>query len=592
MRDNDSLILEGAYLEVLEESRKKRYLEMFKGIPERYEAFYQSDREFSQKNAEMKKKYVIDKIHNDIEWAIYNLKREDRIVWYLRQIKAVHYFQTDPNTKAMVDKLYNYKKTKEDADELNALINKIPEWARKSSAFGEVLSMHPVNKLFEFRTSLAQSLLHFLSLNIPQINNFRFENQQWKDIRDQFRKLEEEWAEKQKSWIDITDELKEGRISPIVVFDDGFRWFNLNRPRCEQEGKAMGHCGNCGGRRDDTVLSLRKLKQEGGRMYARPSLTFILHDNGQLGEMKGRGNKKPNEKYHPYILRLLAQKNLIKGIEGGGYLPENNFSLGDLSDERLEAIFNARPDLQINDETSLRRVVMHYISKDKELPNGFINLQTNNGEWFFPSDIAFLYIQFLIGKGKEVPDILIKSMDPTYSLAFAELMVKNDMEIPEEVFNRISNRIDHSLSLAETLVENNRQVPEALLLSISKDFERAISFVRFLLNKDLEIPETIEKTFATGSTFHAVSYASTMIKANRKVLPAVITNISYDPQSSALIAEYMFRHNYEEIPEILLKSILNNERVTREFAFFLKTQTRELPPILKTFVNLSSKGFI
>jgi hypothetical protein len=236
--------------------------------------------------------------------------------------------------------------------------------------------------------------------------------------------------------------------------------------------------------------------------------------------------------------------------------------------------------------------VEHYISKDKELPENFINLQTNNGEWFFPSDTAYEYIKFLIGKGKEVPDILIRSMDPTYSLAYAELMVKNDMEIPETIFNRISNRIDHSLSLAETLVENNRPVPEALLESISKDFERAISFVRLLLSKDLEIPETIEKTFATGSTFHAVSYASTMIKANRKVLPAVITNISYDPQSSSLIAEYMFRHNYEDIPEILLQSILRSDNVTREFVHFLKTQTRELPPILNTFVNLSSKGYI
>ena len=118
MRDNDSLILEGAYLEVLEESRKKRYLEMFKGIPERFEAFYKSDRRGGQKVAEIDgddydgaglgKRDAIDNIHCTIEWAIYNLKMEYRILWYLRQIKAVFYFQTDPNTKIMSDKFYNY----------------------------------------------------------------------------------------------------------------------------------------------------------------------------------------------------------------------------------------------------------------------------------------------------------------------------------------------------------------------------------------------------------------------------------------------------------------------------------------------------
>jgi hypothetical protein len=364
----------------------------------------------------------------------------------------------------------------EDNDELKALISKIPNWVRKSSVFSKILSpdydaYQPRALLIRFQSDLTNSLVHFLSLNITQINNFRFENQQWKEIEGYFKKLEIEWAEKQKSWIDITDELKEGKISPVVVFDDGFRWFNLNRPQCEQEGKAMGHCGNCGGRSDDTILSLRKLEQKGGRMYARPSLTFILHDNGQLGEMKGRGNNKPNEEYHPYILRLLDQKNLIKGIEGGGYLPENNFSLGDLSEDGLEAIFNARPDLQINDTTSLGRVVEYFISKDKELPNGFINLQTNNGEWLFPASIAYNYIKFLVSKGKEVPDILIRSMDATYSLAFAELLCRsprwsNNMEIPEAVFDKISKHVTHSLSLAETLVGKNKQVPEAFALGL------------------------------------------------------------------------------------------------------------------------------
>ena len=484
------------------------------------------------------------------------------------------------------------------------------------------MSPDPTDKLVRFQADLAQSLIHFLSLNIPQINNFRFENQQWKEIRDQFRELEQEWAEKQKSWIDITDELKEGKISPVVVFDDGFRWFNLNRPKCEEEGKAMGHCGNCGGRNDDTILSLRKLKQEGGRMYARPSLTFILHHNGQLGEMKGRGNNKPNEKYHPYILRLLAQKNLVKGIEGGGYLPENNFSLNDLNDEQFEAFFDARPDLLMEDRDSLKRAIRYYISKDKVLPEGFLNLQTAHGSWPLPADIAFEYGNFLMNKNKELPHILFQSIgqDSIYSLSFAEYMMDNDMEIPEILLHAISKDGERSFDLASQFFEKNKEIPEILinglvgfsslsmrllslylntnrktkweellLNSISKRPDNSNEFARLLIKKGMEIPEVIIKS-VDRNPFDAVGFASMMIKAGRIVPDNIIYTISKDPEAAEIIAEYMVRYNYKNIPESILKSISENDDMTKDFADFLKkrfsnSMYEELPPILKTFIN-------
>ena len=55
----------------------------------------------------------------------------------------------------------------------------------------------------------------------------------------------------------------------------------------------------------DTVLSLRQKVTHDGEKYHRPVLTFILDDRGFLGEMKGRNNNKPSEKYHSYIVELL-----------------------------------------------------------------------------------------------------------------------------------------------------------------------------------------------------------------------------------------------------------------------------------------------
>jgi len=69
-----------------------------------------------------------------------------------------------------------------------------------------------------------------------------------------------------------------------------------------------------------------------------------LDQNGYLGEMKGRGNDKPSEKYHPYIIDLL-QKDFVKGIKGGGYLPENNFEMEDLDDDVAEKLIDAKPAL-------------------------------------------------------------------------------------------------------------------------------------------------------------------------------------------------------------------------------------------------------
>ena len=205
------------------------------------------------------------------------------------------------------------------------------------------------------------NLQHFLSLPISKISNYRFNTKETvQEVIDKFETWEEEWQKDNTGWIDITDELNNGEIDIIERFPDGFAWVDLNVPYCTKEGNAMGHCGNRAAyKADDKVLSLRKLEKRGSRIFSRPSLTFILHENGYLGEMKGRANEKPNPKYHPYILKLLMVKYkissdsnnneteyLIKGIAGGGYSPENNFSLNDLSESDKKKLYSIRKDLE------------------------------------------------------------------------------------------------------------------------------------------------------------------------------------------------------------------------------------------------------
>ena len=74
-----------------------------------------------------------------------------------------------------------------------------------------------------------------------------------------------------------------------------------------------------------------------------PHLTFIYNkESGMLGEMKGYGNQKPTKKYHD-VIRTLIMSEHVKGIVGGGYLPEENFSVWDLAD--AEELVNKKPAL-------------------------------------------------------------------------------------------------------------------------------------------------------------------------------------------------------------------------------------------------------
>lgn len=133
-----------------------------------------------------------------------------------------------------------------------------------------------------------------------------------------------------------------GRL--LIDLGGGWKWVALDRGYCEREGKAAGHCGNIGAGEYDNIYSLRDDRDQ-------VHLTFVSN-GGVLGEMKGRGNSKPSSRYHSAILKLLLSDN-IGAIEGGGYAPENNFSLSDLSKSDQELVRSKKP--YIDDPYNFRK---------------------------------------------------------------------------------------------------------------------------------------------------------------------------------------------------------------------------------------------
>jgi hypothetical protein len=249
------------------------------------------------------------------------------------------------------------------------------------------------------------SFQHFLSLPVQKIQNVVWDKQIPNDLIAGFEVAEKEWQEQTKGKLkpnlepvwnseeaqqlqslkeklkkeeatnedpdriyrmkkeiarleaEIAETGEQAEVDTVFLqFQDGWAWWKLSRAYCSEEAKAMGHCGNVVGQEktDERILSLRKPVKAGKEDMWEPHLTFILEPNGLLGEMKGKANAKPTAAYHKYIVSLLEDPR-IKGIRGGGYAPERNFSMDDLPKETQDELIAKKPGL-MNCQMYLKRV--------------------------------------------------------------------------------------------------------------------------------------------------------------------------------------------------------------------------------------------
>jgi hypothetical protein len=274
-----------------------------------------------------------------IQSAKRTLKKNDRIVWFLKLTRLS--MAADIYNKTNFDEFQFGRVDTSASNNLNVLDSFINK--EKSE-----LSMAHVNngRIFTLANLVhtAETLAHYFSLPIPEIQNTVFTNQNPSELLGKFSEYERDWKDRQNQILTYPTE-EEANFEILIKFPDGKMWVNLNKAYCETEGKAMGHCGNKAAyKADDTLLSLREPIKHGTETKMRPLLTFILHADGNLGEMKGRGNQKPAPQYHNYIIELLKLP-IIKGIVGGGYAPERNFALTDLPEADQNALVEMKPSL-------------------------------------------------------------------------------------------------------------------------------------------------------------------------------------------------------------------------------------------------------
>lgn len=144
---------------------------------------------------------------------------------------------------------------------------------------------------------------------------------------------------------------KEGPVETIIEFPNGWRWFDLHRAYSElRDDRSVcsdiaitGHCANVASKAGLTAFELAE--PLGNDMWKHHAF-FVMHENGQLGEMKGRKNQKPSPRLEKYIFELLRQEKRIQGMGGPVYWNSaHDFALNDLTKPHLDVLMRERPEL-------------------------------------------------------------------------------------------------------------------------------------------------------------------------------------------------------------------------------------------------------
>jgi hypothetical protein len=166
-----------------------------------------------------------------------------------------------------------------------------------------------------------------------------YQNLSYKELHQQSKKWHDE-LQVGDSTIDYKEE------HPVVVdfrneSGNGYYWVDLESKDCTEESKRMGHCGRSSG----NLYSLRFTSPIENTKFTknRSFVTASVNDSGVLLQMKGPHNKKPSEELHPYIIPFIL--NDIVNEFGSEYQSSEDFSLGDLPEDKVKEIYNQKPDL-------------------------------------------------------------------------------------------------------------------------------------------------------------------------------------------------------------------------------------------------------
>lgn len=233
-------------------------------------------------------------IKQNLQWAKQVLKKDERVVWFLRILQA--FLNSDPKLAAL-------------------------------------LGTYQLSNFENFKNELG----HFFGIEYDRIQNYQFQRKLVSDVLNELTALEDEFNSKQEAEKPVS--VQQGDYE-LFKFNNGYAWWFVDRAYCPEEGRSGSHCGNVNGQYayNQRILSFRK----DGHVL----MTFILEPSGELGEMKAKHNQKPPAEFHPQIVKLLTWDK-IKGIgsTANQYRPSSNFNIFDLDSKYITYLYRLKPEL-------------------------------------------------------------------------------------------------------------------------------------------------------------------------------------------------------------------------------------------------------
>ncbi len=373
-------------------------------------------------------------ITREIDWARETLEREDRIIWYLRYLQIAileKASEDDPNFGDAADK-------------------KVRQLAQKS---GQSPGTVKASLSMFIDGSVKQMLVHALSMPIAGIKQYVFGWQPAQEVYDDFQQLEKDWKDDQNRTVPFDDS-----HAVVIDFGDGYAWYNLDTAYCPDEARAMGHCGNSPrSGSDDRIISLRRKQQVGDEVILTPVLTFILDSNGLLGEMKGRGNDKPAERYHQYIIPLLRHES-IEGIKGGGYMAQNNFSINDLDEEVRDELLAENPALEGPMELIRKTIKDGDYERSQKALEDLLNDYNLQHEEFTVDDWSSAHPQVILKRWQNFEDAARDYDDDAVSSLYDVYEELDDVGITTEQIEKTLLQRDIIIEILNKLPPREQQV--------------------------------------------------------------------------------------------------------------------------------------
>ena len=207
----------------------------------------------------------------------------------------------------------------------------------------------------------------WVSKEILQYKNRIIEILEWATKRSGGMRLESyTFSELEKMMRKFKDQEEYSKVKKS--FEDGWKWVDLQGSNCREEAEDMGHCGN------DDRGDLWSLRDPNAKAH----ITLTMTKGGEIVQMKGSGNSKPNKKYFKYIAALLADPSLVKSVKQNkrydGDIDENDFAFSDLGQNGMKWVLEKNPNLYYDNkpidlEEGLDNIIAY---AEKVIKNTFI----------------------------------------------------------------------------------------------------------------------------------------------------------------------------------------------------------------------------